>query len=145
MALVPSDVTERIFDEDEGPSGPSSWVPRWLRRQREADDLAQWVSQVTRQWTDTMDGAKLAEHSMSAGKLAVTVAPQVESVDPGPPLTMLVRMLPGQSIDDFQDKAERIAVGMQVSTVEITPFDRGLINVVLLDLDPQSEVVPPPV
>jgi hypothetical protein len=145
MALVPSDVTERIIDEDEGSSGPSSWIPRWLRLQREADDLAQWVSQVARQWTDTMDGAQLAEHGMSAGKLPVTVAPQVESVDPGPPMTMLVRMLPGQAVEDFQDKAQRIAAGMQVSTVEITPFDSGLINVVLQDVDPQSEVMPPPV
>ncbi len=143
MTLVPSDVTNRIVDEDEEPSGPSSWIPRWLRRQREADDLAQWASQVSRQWTDTMDGAKLAEHGMSAAKLPLTVAPHLESVDPGPPMTLLVRMLPGQSIGDFQDKAQRIAALMQVSEVQITPFDDGLINVVLLDHDLYSEVAPP--
>jgi hypothetical protein len=144
MTLVPSDVTDRAIEEDEGSSGPSSWMPRWLRRQREADDLAQWASQVARQWTDAMDTAHLAEHGQSAAKLATTVPPQVESVDPGPPMTMLVRMLPGQSVEDFQDKAEVIAAVMQVSTVEITPFDDGLINVVLLDHDLYSEVTPPP-
>jgi hypothetical protein len=70
--------------------------------------------------------------------------PHVESVDPGPPMTMLVRMLPGQSADDFQDKTELIASLMQVSEVQITPFDDGLINVVLLDHDLYSEVTPPP-
>jgi hypothetical protein len=59
-------------------------------------------------------------------------------------MTMLVRMLPGQPVEDFQDKAEVIAAVMQVSTVEITPFDDGLINVVLLDHDLYSEVTPPP-
>jgi hypothetical protein len=144
MTLVPSDVPDRAIDEDEGPSGPSSWIPRWWRRQREADDLAQWVSQVARQWTDTMDTAHLAQHGQSAAKLPITVAPHVESVDPGPPMTMLVRMLPGQSADDFQDKTELIAAMMQVSEVQITPFDDGLINVVLLDHDFYSEVTPPP-
>src|SRR5690349_7011188 len=144
MTLVPSDVPDRAIDEDEGPSGPSSWVPRWLRRQREADDLAQWASQVARQWTDTMDIAQLAQHGQSAAKLPLTVAPHVESVDPGPPMTMLVRMLPGQSADDFQDKTELIASMMQVSEVQITPFDDGLINVVLLDHELYSEVTPPP-
>jgi hypothetical protein len=144
MTLVPSDVPDRAVDEDEGPSGPSSWIPRWLRRQREADDLAQWASHVARQWTEAMDRAQLAEHGQSAAKLPTTVAPQVESVDPGPPMTMLVRTLPGQSTEDFQDKAELIAAVMQVSTVEITPFDDGLINVVLLDHDMYSEVTPPP-
>jgi hypothetical protein len=33
---------------------------------------------------------------------------------------------------------------MQVFTVEITPFDDGLINVVLQDHDLYSEVTPPP-
>ena len=140
MTLVSREVTDRIVDEDEG---SSSWMPRWLRRHREADDLARWVSDVTRQWTDTMDGARLAEHGQSAAKLPVTVAPQVESVDPGPPMTLLVRMLPGQSVDDFQEKAQRIATGMEVSKVEIAPFDGALINVVLLDHDPQSEITPP--
>jgi hypothetical protein len=143
MTLVPSDVTDRAIEEDEGPSGPSSWIPRWLRRQREADDLAQWASQVARQWTDAMDSARLAEHGQSAAKLPLTVAPQVESVDPGPPMTMLVRMLPGQSIAEFQEKAQVIATVMQVSAVEITPFDDGLINVALLDHDMYSEVAPP--
>lgn len=142
MTLVPSDATERAIDESEGAEGPS-WMPRWLRRHREAEDLAHWASQVARQWTDTMDTAQLAEHGMTAAKLPTTVAPQLESVDPGPPMAMLVRMLPGQSIDAFQDKADLIAALMEVSTVQITPFDDGLINVVLHDHDLYSEVTPP--
>ena len=44
----------------------------------------------------------------------------------------------------FRDKTELIASMMQVSEVQITPFDDGLINVVLLDHDLYSEVSPPP-
>ena len=61
------------------------------------------------------------------------VAPRVESVDPGPPVTLLVRMLPGQVVDDFAAEAHRVAAGMDVHTVRVTPCSQGLINVALLD------------
>lgn len=48
------------------------------------------------QWNDTMDNTNLAHHTVTASRLPVIVAPQVESVDPGPPVTLLVRLLPGQ-------------------------------------------------
>jgi hypothetical protein len=61
------------------------------------------------------------------------VAPQVHSVEPGPPVTLLVRMLPGQVVDDFQAETHRIAAGMEVPMVRIVPFDAGWIKVVLAD------------
>jgi hypothetical protein len=42
------------------------------------------------------------------------VAPQVHSVDPGPPVTLLVHMLSGQVADDFETNAHRLAAGMDV-------------------------------
>jgi hypothetical protein len=57
----------------------------------------------------------------------------VQSVDPGPPVALLVRMLPGQVVGDFQNRADRIAAGMDVPMVRITNRSHGLINVALLE------------
>jgi hypothetical protein len=47
-------------------------------------------------------------------------------------VTLLVQMLPGQLVDDFQKRAHRIAEGMGVPMADITPYGPGLIKVVLL-------------
>jgi hypothetical protein len=117
------------------------WTPRWLQRRREADELARWASEVVWQWNETMDGIDLAHHTVTAGRLPLMVVPQVQSVDPGPPVTLLVRVLPGQVVDDFQAQAHRIAAGMDVPMVRITPYGHGLINVALLDHESLSAVM----
>ncbi|MGH3822318.1 MAG: hypothetical protein ACRDRA_05700 [Pseudonocardiaceae bacterium] len=130
MTLVPSDATA-------GRVGAHPWwAPRWLRRQREERELARWGAELGWQWTAAADVAKLTRHSQSAGKVAVTTAPQAHSVDPGPPVTLLVEMLPGQVVDDFQAQADRIAGCMGVSSVHIELYDPGWIKVVLLEDDP---------
>ena len=72
------------------------------------------------------------------------VAPQVQSVDPGPPVTLLVRMLPGQVVDDFDTEAHRLAAGMDVPMVSITPCGHGWIKVALLGHVPLRAVMPVP-
>jgi len=72
------------------------------------------------------------------------VAPQLHSVDLGPPVTLLVEMLPGQVVDDFRGKAQRIAGAMGVSKVHIEPYDAGWIRVALLEDDPSHTDVPLP-
>jgi hypothetical protein len=59
----------------------------------------------------------------------------------GPPVTLLVRMLPGQLVDDFHAQAHRIAAGMDVPMVGISSCGHGLIKVALLDHEPQSAVL----
>lgn len=108
------------------------WPPRWLQRRREADELARWTSQVVGQWNDTMDNIGLAHRGFTAARIPLMVGPQVQSVDPGPPVTLLVLMLRGQIVDDFRNKVNRIAAGMDVPMVRITPCGHRLINVVLL-------------
>ena len=108
-------------------------TPRWLQRRREIDELARWASEVVWRWNDTMDNTDLAHHTLTASRLPLRVAARVESVDPGPPVTLLVRMLPGQVVDDFAVEAHRMAAGMDVHTVRVTPCSHGLINVALLD------------
>jgi hypothetical protein len=111
----------------------SWWTPRWLQRQREDRELARWATELGWQWLDAVDGAQLARHSVTAGRIPLTVAPQLHSVDLGPPVTLLVQMLPGQVLEDFQAKEERLAGGMGVSKLRIEPYDDGWIKVILLD------------
>ena len=88
-----------------------------------------------------MGNTDLAHHTMTAGRLPVMVAPQVQSVDPGPPVTLLVHMLPGQVVDDFEADAHRLAAGMDVPMVGITPRGHGWIEVALLDHAPLTPVM----
>jgi hypothetical protein len=99
MTLISSGVSKRPANRRDGLSSHrhSWWTPRWLQRRREADELARWASEVMWQWNDTMDNTTLAHHTLTASRLPIMVAPQVESVEPGPPVTLLVRMLPGRS------------------------------------------------
>jgi hypothetical protein len=135
MAIIPSSMTSRRV---------GGWLPRWLRRQQEDQELARWTTELGWQWLDAIDSAQLARHSNTASRLPVTVAPQMHSVDIGPPVTLLVEMLPGQMVADFEAKADRIAAGMGVSKVHIEPYDAGWIKVVLLDDNRASTDVPVP-
>ena len=135
MAIIPSSVTTR---QD------GRWMPRWLRRQREDRELARWTTELGWQWLDAVDSAQLARHSVTAGRIPLTVAPQMHSVDVGPPVTLLVEMLPGQVVEDFESKADRLAASMGVSKVHIEPYDTGWIRVVLLDDDHAYTDVPVP-
>jgi len=149
MTLLPSDeVTRRVDKRNEPLAARSWWPPRLLRRRREERELARWVTEVGWQWSDAVDDADLTRHSQSVAKVPLTVAPQVHSVEEGPPVTLLVRMLPGQVADDFQSNAHCIAEGMGVPMVHIEPYDPGWITVALLDhdpeSDPQSTATPPP-
>jgi hypothetical protein len=70
------------------------------------------------------------------------VAAQVQSVDPGSPVTLLVHMLPGQVVNDFEADARRLAAGKDVPMVGITPRGHGWIEVALLDHAPPPAVMP---
>jgi hypothetical protein len=147
MTLLSSGVSIRPVDQyasvlDCGDR--SWWTPRWLQHRREVNELARWASEVEWQWNETMDTTNLAHHTSTAARLPLRLVPQVQSVDPGPPVTLLVRMLPGQFVDDFQSQAHRIAASMDVPMVHITPYGHGLIKAALLDHETQSAVMPVP-
>jgi hypothetical protein len=118
-------------------SADSWWKPRWLLRRQEEQELARWAAEVRWQWSDVVAVTQLAQHTTTAGRLYHTAVPQAHSVDPGPPVTLLVQMLPTQLVEDFQAQAQRIARGMGVSMLQIAPYGPGWIEVALLDHDPQ--------
>jgi len=144
MTLISSGVGKRPVNQHESNRRCSWWKPRWLQRRREADELARWATEVMWQWNDTIDNTNLAHHTVTASRLPVIVAPQVESVDSGPPVTLLVRMLPGQVIDDFAAEAHRLAAGMNVPAVRLTPCGHGSIEVTLLAHEPARTALPVP-
>lgn len=144
MMLDPGGVAVGPVEEYAGSSTPHSWwTPLWLRRRRETAKLERWASEVAWQWSATMNGANLSSSSITAGGIHHDMAPQVHSVDPGPPVTLLVEMLPGQVVEDFQEQAHRIAEGMAVPMVRIEHFDTGWIKVFLLVNDPPVPTVTP--
>jgi hypothetical protein len=150
MALVSSGVSILPVDQHAAlmDRRRSRWTPRWWQRwlegRREIDELGRWANEVMWQWNDTMEGTGLARHTSTAGRIPLVVVPQVQLVEPGPPVALLVRMLPGQIVDDFRAQAHRIAAGMDVPAVHVTPYGHGLIKVALLDHQPLSAVMPLP-
>ncbi|MGH3673017.1 MAG: hypothetical protein ACRDSH_20700 [Pseudonocardiaceae bacterium] len=138
MTFFPSDASMEPVDELTGEDAASPWwKPDWLQRRQDDQELARWVAEVKWQWSDAVDGAQLTNHSMTAGRIPLTVAPEVHEVEPGPPVTLLVRMLPGQVVEDFETQAHRLAGGLGVPVIQILSGDPGFIKVVLLDHDPQ--------
>ena len=144
-ALVSSSRTARLVEKRGELFGAHPWwAPRWLRRQREEQELARWATELGWQWNEAVDGARLTRHTQTAAKIPLTVAPQAHSVELGPPVTLLVEMLPGQVVDDFQAQTNRIAEGMGVPMVDIEPYDLGWIKVILLEDDTQHAATPAP-
>jgi len=121
------------------------WTPLgWLRRRREAERLAWWTTVQGWRWADTIDGANLVHRDFNAAGIPHTSTPQVHWADPGPPVTLLVRMLPGQVVADFQAQAHRIAEGMGVPMIRIAHAGHGWIKVTLLVRDPLATPMPLP-
>jgi S-DNA-T family DNA segregation ATPase FtsK/SpoIIIE len=119
-------------------------TPRWLRRKHHEQDTAAWTTMVRRRWADTAEGAHLARHTTTAGGMPHTAIPRAATVDTGPPVALLVEMMPGQVPADFHAQTHRIAEGMGAATVRITPHGPGRITITLLDRDPLHAATPLP-
>ena len=118
-------------------AGPR-WAPRWLRREREDRELERWAAELAWQWSEAMEGAGLTRHTRTAARIPLTLVPELHSVDLGPPVILLVEMLPGQVAEDFQAQAYRIAETLGVPMVDIAPYDPGWIKVALRDGDSRT-------
>jgi hypothetical protein len=133
MIVASGATTGRTMEFTKPSVARSWWMPRWLQRQREEQALERWAAELGWVWYDAADIAQLTRHSMTPARLTVTHVPEVHSVDEGPPVTLLVRMLPGQVADDFHAQEERLASAMDVPAVRIEPYEPGWIKVILLE------------
>ena len=98
------------------------------RHQAAYDRLAERVEEI-------ITGLGLIEDdwSISAGRVYHT--PQVISVDPGPPLGVDIRILPGQSPEDFSAHAATIAYDLGMADVRVVPLGPADIRLELLPHD----------
>lgn len=111
------------------PSGVSARRARRLAEKAAEVEATRFV----RAWTRTAAGAGLGSEANTFG----TVVPSVVSVNLDvDPVRLLVRMLPGQLIDDFIEVADRLAEGLSVPRVRITQRGHGFLRVELLRAEP---------
>lgn len=78
-------------------------------------------------------GLTLEDFSIAAGR--VFHIPQVVSVDPGPPVGLDLRILPGQSPEDFSAHAPAIAYDLGMAEVRVVPLGPSVIRLVLVPHD----------
>jgi hypothetical protein len=90
--------------------------------------LAQRVEEV-------IAGLGLTHHDFSIAGGHIFHFPQVVSVVPGPPVGLDIRILPGQSPDDFSAHAATIAYDLGMAEVRIIPLGPSLIRLELLPHD----------
>jgi hypothetical protein len=80
-------------------------------------------------------GLGLTQDDFSIASGRVYHVPQVVSVDPGPPVGLDIRILPGQSPDDFSAHAAAIAYDLGMAKVRVVPLGPSAIRLELLPHD----------
>lgn len=80
-------------------------------------------------------GLGLTQEDFSIASGRVFHVPQVISVDRGPPVGLDIRILPGQSPDDFSAHAAAIAYDLGMAEVRVVPLGPSAIRLELLPHD----------
>jgi hypothetical protein len=115
----------------------TSWLRRLLGRPRARRlELMRQVAYARRvQYVRKIIAERgLAQHDYSiAGGRSVHI-PQVVAMNPGPPETVDIRMLVGQTPDEFAKQAPAIAYNLGVAEVRVIPIGPHLIR---LELRPE--------
>jgi hypothetical protein len=113
----------------------------WARRaQRREEQLAQAEAmRLVRAWVATAYGAGLGADTSSAAGIPGTSVPQVVSVNLDEPVRLIVRLRPAQVVADLLRVADRLAEGLSVPRVRITPRSHGYARVELLRADPLAD------
>jgi hypothetical protein len=106
---------------------------RWARR-RAALQLRRQAADQQLAWRvqEVLVGCGLSQAGYSIGGGRVFHIPRVVSVVPGPLVELEIRMLPGQTPDDFAAHAERIAYNLDVAEVRVIPLGGYLIRLELV-------------
>lgn len=129
-------------------TGTAPWLSR-LRHPlqwRHSRDLARHQQvrdeRLARRVEEIIVGLGLTQADFSIANGHTFHIPQVVSVDPGPPERLDIRILPGQSPDDFASHTLTIAYDLGVAEVRVVPLGPSLIRLELLPHDPLSEHPP---
>ena len=122
--------------------GRSVRSERARRRERERAD-AETVREMRWLWRSACVGTALAPmiYTPSGASRAV---PLVDHVDLGPPITLTVRIRPGQRVDDFVAAAPLIAPAMGMAEVQVTPFRHQWVRIALIPLYAFAGTAEPP-
>ncbi len=121
--------------------GKTPWHPR-LRHPLErghSRDLGRrqqvGYEHLARRVEEIIAGLELTHSDFSIAAGRVFHVPQVVSVDPGPPVGLDIRMLPGQTPDDFSAHAGAIAYDLGLAEVRVVPLGPSVIRLELLPHD----------
>ncbi|MBV9012817.1 MAG: DUF1918 domain-containing protein [Pseudonocardiales bacterium] len=91
---------------------------------------------------DILAGLGLVHDDFSIGGSRTFHVPEVVSVTPGPPMGLDIRMLPGQTPDDFSPHAPAIAYDLGMAEVRVVPLGPSYIRLELLPHDQQPKHSP---
>jgi hypothetical protein len=119
--------TDYMSDTDRTWVWPRS--ERARRRERERDE-SEMISELRWQWRSACQGTSLAPMIYTPSG-PTRAAPLIGHVDLGPPVTLIVKIRPGQTLADFIAAAPLIAPVMNVAALEVTPLVPQWVRVVL--------------
>ncbi len=113
---------------------PLAWrrTRRLERIHRSNDQRLAWRVQ------DVLVGCGLSQDDYSVGGGRVFHIPQVLLVSHGPPVSLDIRMLQGQTPEDFAAHAAAMAYDLGVAEVRVVPLDPPLIRLQLLSIPAQQ-------
>jgi hypothetical protein len=86
---------------------------------------------------DIIAGLGLTQMDFSIGGGRVVHIPKVVSMAAGPPVGLDIKILPGQSPEDFSAHERTIAYDLGVAEVRVVPLGPDRIRLELLPHDPQ--------
>jgi hypothetical protein len=100
---------------------------RWARERADAE----LISEIRWQWRNVCSNTPLAPvvYTPSGTTRAV---PVIGHVDLGPPVSLTVRVRPGQTIADFIAVTPSIAAGLNAESVQVIPISAHWVRIVLL-------------
>ena len=101
------------------------------RRQQDRDE------HLARRVQDIIAGLGLTQMDFSIGGGRVVHIPKVVSMAAGPPVGLDIKILPGQSPEDFSAHERTIAYDLGVAEVRVVPLGPDRIRLELLPHDPQ--------
>jgi hypothetical protein len=110
---------------------PLEWRHNRDLEQRQQAGYEQLASRVE----EIIAGLGLTQSDFSIAAGRVFHIPQVVFVDPGPPVGLDIRILPGQSPTDFSRHAAAIAYDLGMAEVRVVPLGPSLIRLELLPHD----------